>query len=79
MEDTQNEIFETLDELLSSGENPEATEMFNKLSEEQKEAYIDFRLDGFTDFSAWGNYEDGVPPTRDEVKTDLLYLINGAK
>lgn len=70
------ELFDELEELLSSGENKEATEIFDNLSDEAKEAYIDYRHDNFTDFSNLSNWIDGVAPTRDEVKTDLLYLID---
>lgn len=77
---TDTETFEQLDELLSSGENKEGTDLFNSLSDEQKESYIDHRHDCFTDFSECGNWENGVPPTREEVEKDLMYIIDlGAK
>lgn len=72
----KEELFDELEELLSDGEKKEATDIWDSLSDEDKEAYIDYRYDAFTDFSNVSNWENGVAPTRDEVKDDLLYLID---
>jgi len=69
------EIFEQLDELLCCGENKEGTELFKSLTDLQKEEYIDHRYNCFTDFSECCNWENGIAPTREEVRLDLMYII----
>ena len=70
------ETFEKLDELLCSGSNPDATALYQKLTIAQRDAYVLHRHDCFTDFSAAGDWVNGIPPTVEEVRADLEYLIN---
>ncbi len=73
------EIFATLDDLLAQGENPDATALWDTLTPETQEEYFEHYHDGCTDFSAWDDYVDGIPPTFEEAKAAVLYLINAAR
>lgn len=71
-----NDWKEILDNMLGNGDSPEATSMWDNLTPEQQEEYIDHYYDMQTDFSQVGQWEDGIAPTYDEVKSDLMYLID---
>ena len=70
-----DEVFNQLDELLSDGESKEASDLFNSLPMDDQELYIQKRYSDFCNFSECGNWLDGVEPTIDEVRDDLIYLI----
>lgn len=72
-----NDWKEELDNLLSDGDNPDATALWDTLSDEAKEEYKEHYYMQAIDFAQSGSWENGVKPTRQEVIEDLMYLLHG--
>ena len=66
---------EELADLWASGENPDGNKIWDTLTPEQQQEYYDYAYELDTDFSNWGNYEDGVAPTPEESQANVDYII----
>lgn len=69
------ELFDKLDNMLCFGPNREASDIFDAMPQPQQEAFAKHCHELATDFSACGDWEDGVPPTMEQTQKDLDYVI----
>lgn len=74
---TEKESEEWKEELydLIYSDVPEAQKEWAKLSDKKKKEFIEYCYDLATDFSNYGNWENGKKPTKSEVKEQLLEVV----
>jgi hypothetical protein len=64
-----------LADMISGGEDPEATKIWKGLSDKKKDEFIKYMHELDTDFSNAGNWENGKRPTLKDSKENVLYLF----
>jgi len=74
--DWMQELFNEIEEAPTL----ETLKLWSNLTQKQKDEFIDYNLETYSDFSFMSDWQDGVPPTREEIIAQLNALfetING--